>query len=223
MLDPLCFLLQRCQKHNWSNFSVVVRWRMHHGQVNWQIGWGKQKGGETGRKHRQAEKQTEIEIDTKPGGQWGYHCVRKKWGKQKTRVCRMRRTEPGTVIAVNESDEAKATGGTLDCSEVICSNWEQMNPSSGFIRPWTYHGFTERADRVAIRLSSKCFLANFLKPYFALLHQISMPGQLCALVLKCLYKCINKNVLYQMWSLSYPERQLIIYSPAAPIYIISLI
>lgn len=44
-----------------------------------------------------------------------------------------RKTEPGTVIAVNESDEAKATGGTLDCPAVICSNWKQMNPTSGLI------------------------------------------------------------------------------------------
>lgn len=44
-----------------------------------------------------------------------------------------RKTEPGTVIAVNESDEAKATGGTLDCPAVICSNWKQMDPTSGFI------------------------------------------------------------------------------------------
>lgn len=48
---------------------------------------------------------------------------------------RSKRTEPGTVIAVNESDEAKATRGTLDSSEVIHSNWKQMNLSSGFIRP----------------------------------------------------------------------------------------
>lgn len=34
VLDPPCFLLQRCQKHNWNNFSVVVRWRLHRGQVN---------------------------------------------------------------------------------------------------------------------------------------------------------------------------------------------
>lgn len=44
-----------------------------------------------------------------------------------------RKTEPGTVIAVNESDEAKATGGTLDCPAVICSNWKQMDPTSGLI------------------------------------------------------------------------------------------
>lgn len=44
-----------------------------------------------------------------------------------------RKTEPGTVIAVNESDEAKATGGTLDCPAVICSNWKQMDPTSGVI------------------------------------------------------------------------------------------
>lgn len=44
-----------------------------------------------------------------------------------------RKTEPWTVIAVNESDEAKATGGTLDCPAVICSNWKQMDPTSGLI------------------------------------------------------------------------------------------
>ena len=46
-----------------------------------------------------------------------------------------RKTEPGTVIAVNESDEAKATGGTLDCPAVKCSSWKQMNPASGLIGP----------------------------------------------------------------------------------------
>lgn len=52
---------------------------------------------------------------------------------------RVRRTEPGTVIVVNESDEARVTGCTLESSEVICSNRKQMNPGFEFIRPQTYH------------------------------------------------------------------------------------
>ncbi len=40
----------------------------------------------------------------------------------------MRRSKPGTVIAVNESDEAEATGHTLDCSEVIRLNFRQIYP-----------------------------------------------------------------------------------------------
>lgn len=92
-------------------------------------------------------------------------CVRHK-GREKTRVCSMRRTEPGTVIAVNESDEAKATGGTLDCSEVICSNWKQMKLSCCFIRLWTCHSVMVRTGKAAVRLSSKCSLAHFLKPVF---------------------------------------------------------
>jgi len=55
----------------------------------------------------------------------------------------MREAEPGTVMAVNENDEARATGGSFDCSEVMCSNRKQLNPCSGFIGPRTYNSRIE--------------------------------------------------------------------------------
>lgn len=62
----------------------------------------------------------------------------------------MRGTEPGIVIAVNESDEAKATGGTLDCSVIICSDRKQMRSFDFLLNQGLANG-------VAFRLSSYCF------------------------------------------------------------------
>lgn len=93
-------------------------------------------------------------------------CVREEKSQRHERG--LRRAEPGIVIAVNESDEAAATGGTLDCSGVICRDGKQMKPSSGFIRRRPSNSLVKKAHRTTISFqnvpytkSAPAYLFNF--------------------------------------------------------------